>query len=138
LLQSCLEHLDEVEDPILKQKLTPDYPMGCKRLVIAEKFYEMIQRPNVSLENGRIAKVTPTSVVAESGQEYPLDVLVLATGFHASAYVRPMRMIGEGGCTLDEVWADGPVSYIGMSVPKMPNFFMLGGRRTRSINSCQS
>ena len=127
LLQSCLEHLDEVEDPILKQKLTPDYPMGCKRLVIAEKFYEMIQRPNVSLENGRIAKVTPTSVVAESGQEYPLDVLVLATGFHASAYVRPMRMIGEGGCTLDEVWADGPVSYIGMSVPKMPNFFMLGG-----------
>jgi len=74
-----------------------------------------------------IDRVEPRGVVTTDGTLYELDLLVLATGFDARAYVRPMQITGENGLTLDEAWVDGPHAYRSIAVPGFPNLFMLMG-----------
>jgi cation diffusion facilitator CzcD-associated flavoprotein CzcO len=71
--------------------------------------------------------VVPEGVITKDGKLHQLDVLALATGFDAHAYIRPMRVIGEQGVTLDEVWADLPLTYRAIAIPHMPNFLMING-----------
>lgn len=116
-----------VRDPQLRAKLTPtDQPM-CKRLIAAANFYRAVQRPGVQLVTESIDRIEPQGVVTADGTRHELDVLVYATGFDARAYVRPLAVTGEGGRTLDEVWADGPHAYRSVAVPGFPNLFMLMG-----------
>jgi cation diffusion facilitator CzcD-associated flavoprotein CzcO len=124
---ACRLHLRTVRDPELRRKLTPaDQPM-CRRLVIGTGFYRALQRPDVDLVTDRIERVEAAGVRTADGTLHELDVLVLATGFDAHAFVRPMRLVGRGGRTLDDVWAPAPHAYRTVGVPGMPNLLMLMG-----------
>jgi cation diffusion facilitator CzcD-associated flavoprotein CzcO len=124
----CRANLEEnVTDPVLRERLRPDYRAGCKRLVISPDFYGAIQRPNAELVTDGIAQVEPGGVRTRDGSLHELDVLVLATGFKVDSFMRPMSVIGRGGASLDTVWAKRPTAYLSISIPGFPNFFMLNG-----------
>ena len=122
----CLEALDTVQDPDLKEKLRPTYRAACKRLVVSHNFYDAVQRPNVNIITESIERIEKNGVRV-GGELHELDVLVLATGFHVDAFVRPMNITGRNGTVLDEVWEDWPSAYLSIAVPEFPNFFMLNG-----------
>ena len=130
----CARHLrTSVADPALRQKLTPNYKATCKRLVLSSRFYPAIQAPNVELVTDPILEVTKTGVRTTQG-EHPLDVLILATGFKAHNYLRPIRIVGEGGVSIDEAWKNGNRAYICVGVPRFPNMFMLIGPHSPIAN----
>jgi cation diffusion facilitator CzcD-associated flavoprotein CzcO len=116
-----------VRDPALRRRLTPTYPVGCKRIVMSAKFYRAIQRPTVEVVTDRIERVVPSGIVTADGVQRDVDMLVLATGFHAQSYVRPLRVIGQGGADLDAIWGDVPRAYQTIAQPHFPNFFMMSG-----------
>lgn len=121
------DNLATVRDPVLREKLTPDYRVGCKRLIMSPSFYEAVQDPTVDVVTDAIDHIEPKGVVTADGKLHELDVLVLATGFDPSAYIRPMKLTGADGHSLDEVWAKRPIAYRSMAVPHMPNFFLIEG-----------
>lgn len=125
--KQCHDALATVRDPVLRAKLTPDYEVGCKRLVMSGTFYSAVQKPGVDVVTDGIARIEPTGVRTQDGSLHQLDVLVFATGFDAHAYLRPMQITGERGVTLDEVWNDLPLTYRSMTVPHMPNFLLING-----------
>ena len=99
----------------------------CKRLVMSSDYYPAMQKPNVELVTERIDHVEPRGIVTQDGKLHELDVIALATGYHANEYVLPMTMTGEHGVTLDDVWKDGPRGYRTVGLPGFPNFFMVMG-----------
>ncbi|MEZ0342199.1 flavin-containing monooxygenase [Mycobacterium sp. pV006] len=116
-----------VRDPELKKKLTPkDQPM-CRRMIFAGHYYQAVQKPGVELVTDAIVRVEPRGVRTADGSLHEVDLLVLATGFHAHAYVAPLTITGPDGRTLAEAWADGPTAYRSVAVPGFPNMFMLMG-----------
>ena len=123
----CRRNLRRVKDPELRRGLTPDYQPMCKRLVLSNGFYKAMQRDNVELVTDAIDHVEPEGVVTKDGRLHELDVLVLATGFDAHAYMRPLELTGQNGVTLGEAWRDGRRAYRTVAVPGFPNFFMLLG-----------
>jgi cation diffusion facilitator CzcD-associated flavoprotein CzcO len=126
--EACRANLEEnVHDPELRAKLTPDYRAACKRLIISGEFYPAIQAPNAELVTAPIERVEPEGVRTADGVLHPLDVLVLATGFNAHQFMRPMQITGRGGLTLADAWEKRPLAYRAISVPSFPNFFMLIG-----------
>lgn len=116
--------------PDLWEKLTPDYPMGCKRILISDDFYPALTRSDVTLETRRIARIEPQGVRLADDALVPLDVLVFATGFRADDFVAPMEVRGRDGRSLAQVWEQGPFAYNGIAVPGFPNFFLLYGPNT--------
>ena len=123
----CRWNLDSVKDPDLRAKLTPDYTPMCKRLVMSSEFYPAIQRPNAELVRVGIDHVEPRGIVTADGKLHELDIIALATGFHANEYMLPMTMTGAHGVTLDAAWKDGPRGYRTVAMPNFPNFFMVMG-----------
>lgn len=119
--------LRRVRDPELRRKLTPDYPVGCKRVVFSDRYYTAIQRNNVSLVTEPIAGIDPTGVRTTDDAHHRLDVLILATGFRAHDYLRPMNVVGANGASLNDVWASRPIVWRSIAVPGMPNFFLVVG-----------
>jgi cation diffusion facilitator CzcD-associated flavoprotein CzcO len=126
--EMCLANLEQsVEDPVLRERLRPDYRAGCKRLVISADFYDAIQQPNAHLVTEPIERVEAKGVRTTDGTLHELDVLALATGFHANAFTRPMSVTGRDGVRLDDVWSERPNAYLSISVPEFPNLFLLNG-----------
>ena len=123
----CRWNLGKVRDPILRQKLTPDFEPLCKRLVMSTEFYPAIQRPNVQLVNDDIARIEARGVVTRDGVLHEVDVLALATGFDAHAYFRPLELRNAQGLTLSEAWQQGPYALRTVAVPGFPNFFFTLG-----------
>lgn len=124
----CRDNLEKnVTDPVLRERLRPTYRAACKRLVLSENFYDAIQRPNARLVTAAIERVEPGGIRTADGAFHELDVIVLATGFKVDRFVRPTKVLGEGGLDLDQVWSEGPIAYLSISVPGFPNFFMLNG-----------
>ncbi len=125
---ACLANLEHsVRDPDLRCRLRPDYRAACKRLILSADFYEAIQRPNAELVTAPIDRIEPAGICTADGRLHELDVLVLATGFHTDAFMRPMEVVGRGGIALSEAWDPRPVAYLSVSIPDFPNFFMLNG-----------
>ncbi|MDT7587178.1 MAG: hypothetical protein QOE32_4728, partial [Pseudonocardiales bacterium] len=123
----CRANLRTVRDPDLRRALTPDYQPMCKRIVISGRFYRAVQHRNVELVTEGIDRVAPEGIVTTDGRLHEVDVIALATGFDAHAFLRPMTLIGENGRTLDQAWRDGPRAHLTVSLPGFPNFFMLLG-----------
>jgi cation diffusion facilitator CzcD-associated flavoprotein CzcO len=120
-------HLRTVRDPDLRARLTPPDAPLCKRPVVSTRFYRVVQREDVDVVTAAIARVVPEGVVTADGATHELDVLVLATGFAAHSYMRPIAIRGEDGLTLEEAWADGPHGYRTVALAGFPNLFMLMG-----------
>jgi cyclohexanone monooxygenase len=119
-----------VPDERLRSALTPDHPMGCKRLVFSSDYLAALTRPNVEVLSSPARYLRNRSLVMEDGTERDVDVVVCATGYAAADYLGEIDVIGEGGSALRDVWRDGAHAYLGMAVPRFPNFFMLYGPNT--------
>lgn len=119
-----------VPDEQLRRKLTPDHPMGCKRLVFSSDYLAALAQPHVEVLSSPARYLRARSLVTEDGTERDVDVVVCATGYAAADYLGEIEVTGEGGVTLRDVWRDGAHAYLGMAVPGFPNFFMLYGPNT--------
>ncbi|EUA29180.1 FAD-NAD(P)-binding family protein [Mycobacterium intracellulare 1956] len=119
-----------VDDDELRRKLTPDHPMGCKRLVFSSDYLPALTRPNVEVLTSPARSLRARSLVTEDGTEREVDLVVCATGYAAADYLGELDVSGEHGITLRQVWRDGAHAYLGMAVPDFPNFFMLYGPNT--------
>ncbi|HTO70366.1 MAG TPA: NAD(P)/FAD-dependent oxidoreductase [Myxococcota bacterium] len=126
--EQCRLNLESnVRDPALRERLRPSYRAACKRLVISPDFYQAIQQPNAELVTSGIERIEPAGVRTADGRLHELDVLVLATGFRADRFLRPMGVVGRSGVRLDDVWAKRPSAYLSISIPGFPNLFLLNG-----------
>jgi len=128
LREHALDHLAaQVPDPGLRQTLTPDYEIGCKRIVFSDEYFPALLAGNVTLEPSALAQVTADGAIAAGGHAYKLDALVFATGFNTTSPSIATRVHGRDGLPLAERWRDGPAAYASVSVPGFPNMYVLGG-----------
>jgi cation diffusion facilitator CzcD-associated flavoprotein CzcO len=119
-----------IPDPELRRKLTPDYRVGCKRILIDDDFYPSLMRPNVAVETHPIQQIERDGVRTADGVLHPADVLVLATGFQATSFLAPIQIEGLGGKKLEHAWQGGAEAHLGLTVAGFPNFFMMYGPNT--------
>mgnify|MGYP000023453402 CR=1 FL=1 len=120
----------QVRDPALRRKLTPDYPIGCKRILLTTDWLRALVRPNVEVVTDGVAAVTANGVRTSEGRERPVDAIVFGTGFAATQFLTPMTVTGLDGRDLHQTWTSGAEAYLGMAVSGFPNFFMLYGPNT--------
>jgi cation diffusion facilitator CzcD-associated flavoprotein CzcO len=126
-------HLErQVTDPELRARLTPDYTIGCKRILISNDWYPALTRPNVELVTEGIAEVRPHSIVTVDGVERPVDTIICGTGFQVTEFPAGDHIYGAAGIPLDEHWArTGSMdAYLGTCVAGFPNMFLLVGPNT--------
>lgn len=124
----CRNYLESsVRDPELREKLRPTYKAACKRLIYSSTYYDAVQRPNVATIVAGVERVVPEGVIDGGGALHELDILALATGFHADRFVRPMSIKGMHGADIEDAWAERCAAYLGISIPKFPNLFFLNG-----------
>jgi len=120
----------QVADPRLRAALTPDYPIGGKRILISDDYYPALARDNVEVVTDGIAHLAEDAVVTRDGRVHPVDALILATGFQTTAFLAPMRIVGLDGRSLEAEWADGARAYRGIAVSGFPNLFLMYGPNT--------
>jgi cation diffusion facilitator CzcD-associated flavoprotein CzcO len=121
-------HLQRVvADPALRAAMTPDYAMGCKRILISSDYLPAVQRDNVRLETTAVERVLPGAVVGADGVEHPVDTIILGTGFHVTDQPIADRLVGRDGRTLAEHWAGSPQAYGTVTVHGFPNLFLILG-----------
>jgi cation diffusion facilitator CzcD-associated flavoprotein CzcO len=129
--KKALDYLDErVKDASLRQKLTPTYRIGCKRVLISNDYFEAVQHPHTELVTDGIEEISATGVRTKSGRTIELDAIILATGFMAADAVAPFGLRGRDGRDLNEEWREGAEAYLGNTVSGFPNLFMLVGPNT--------
>ena len=131
--QKALAHLRrQVRDATLRARLTPDYQLGCKRVVLSNTLYPALQRDNVTLHDrdDGVARMTPTGLVTATGTALDVDVVVWATGFAVHDRPDTPDVVGRDGATLHAAFSPFPRAYLGTSVPKIPNVFLLMGPNT--------
>ncbi len=121
-----------VADPEIAEKLTPNYTVGCKRVLVSNKFYPAFNQPHVHLVTKKIDKIVPEGVLTEDGEIHDADVIVLGTGFLADPreYMQGLTIKGLGGRELLNEWKNGPESYYGMTTHGFPNMFQMTGPNT--------
>ena len=120
----------QVPNPRLREKLTPRYELGCKRILPTDEWYPAITRPNVEVVSDAIAEVRPNSVVTVDGSEREVDTIIFGTGFHVTDIPIAGMLRGRDGRTLAEVWGGSPEAYKGAAVAGYPNLFFLVGPNT--------
>ena len=122
-------------DPELMRKCIPTYPPLGKRPLLDNGWYRTLVRDNVELVTEGIQQVTPDAVITLDGEKHPLDVLILATGFHAGKFLWPMKITGRGGVVLHDRWDQGenPRAYLGITMPDFPNLFCMYGPNTNPV-----
>jgi len=125
--KACRYNLQQVANPELREKLTPDYQPMCKRLVMSNEYYPAIQKDNVELVTESIDRIVPEGLILKTGQLIELDIIVLATGFYPGVEKQLPHMEGVNGITIKEAWKNGVDAYRSLAVPHFPNFFMLLG-----------
>ena len=121
---------DQVKDPEMRKILKPDYPVGCKRVVISDDYYPALLQDNVSVETTGIKQITATGIETQDGTKHEFDTIVYGTGFASTEFLAPLEVTGTDGVQLNEAWKDGAEAYLGISMPHFPNFFMLYGPNT--------
>jgi cation diffusion facilitator CzcD-associated flavoprotein CzcO len=118
--------------PGLFEKVWPDYPVGCKRILFSNDYLPSLAQPNVEVTTERISAITPSGVVTADGVEHESDVIIWGTGFKATEFLAPMTVTGTDGRDLHEEWADGAHAYYGMTVPGFPNLLVMYGPNTNT------
>jgi cation diffusion facilitator CzcD-associated flavoprotein CzcO len=119
-----------IRDPELRRRLTPDYAIGCKRILLSSDWYPAITAPNVELVTSGVGEVRESSIVDGEGVEHEVDTIVFATGFAPSDPPIARRLRGREGRTLSELWQGSPKAYLGTTVAGLPNLFLLYGPNT--------
>ncbi len=120
----------QVPDPVLRAKLTPQYTLGCKRVLLSDDFYPVLTKPNVEVVTERICEVRANTIVTKDGREYEVDTIICGTGFHVTDAHLPQVIHGRDGRSLADTWHDGTHAYKGTAVAGFPNLFLLIGPNT--------
>lgn len=118
--------------PGLFEKVWPDYPVGCKRILFSNDYLPALTKSNVDVEQAKIAAITPTGVLTADGTHHEVDVIIWGTGFKATEFLAPMTIKGLGGRDLHEQWSGGARAYYGMTVPHFPNLHIMYGPNTNT------
>ena len=128
----ALRNIDKgIRDPELRRKVTPDYEIGCKRILISNGWYPALDRDDVDLVTEGIAEITPTGIVDRDGVEREVDAIVVATGFHTTDLPIAQHVRGLGSVTLADHFAEhGMQAYKGTTVNGFPNLFFVVGPNT--------
>ncbi|SDL05843.1 flavin-containing monooxygenase [Streptomyces indicus] len=124
-----------VKDPLLREKLTPTYRIGCKRILLSNTYYPALAQPNVDVVASGLAEIRGNTVVAADGTEAEADVIVFGTGFHVTDMPIADRVVGADGRTLAESWKDGMKSLRGATAAGFPNWMTIIGPNTGLGNS---
>jgi cyclohexanone monooxygenase len=136
LREACLAFINRsIDDPATRAAVTPQYPWGCKRVVLASTFYEALNRPNVELVPQEVTRVTPTGLVDSGGTERRVDVLILSTGFQPTSFLAGIEVKGRDGRDIQDAWQGRPSAFLGITVAGFPNFFILYGPNTNGGGS---
>jgi cation diffusion facilitator CzcD-associated flavoprotein CzcO len=125
----------KVTDPDLRAKLTPSYPVGCKRPLQSRDWFPALGLPHVMLETSAITEFTERGLRTADGAEHEVDTVIYGTGFHAADYLRSLDVYGIQGRRLRDDWRDGAEAYLGTVVPGFPNLFTLYGPNTNGVTS---
>lgn len=127
----ALTHLrSQITDPALRQKLTPTYDIGCKRILLSNEYFPAVSQPNVEVVTDGIREVRARSIVTHDGTEHEVDTIIFGTGFNVTDHPIGRRIVGAAGAPLSETWADTMQAYLGATVAGFPNFFMIVGPNT--------
>jgi cation diffusion facilitator CzcD-associated flavoprotein CzcO len=129
--RAVLAHLaSEVADPTLRAALTPDYEMGCNRILLSDDYLPALAQPNVTVVPGGASEILPKGVRDADGREHSADTIVLATGFSLIDAPLLSHVLGSDGRSLASVWDRSPQAYLGTTVAGFPNLFLLAGPNT--------
>ncbi len=120
----------QISDPHLRAQLTPDYPLGCKRILLSDDYYPALMRDNVRLVTTPISRITPAGARTADRETHRFDALIHASGFAASDFLPGLSIVGPQGRDLGAAWADGAEAYDGVMVAGFPNLFFLYGPNT--------
>jgi len=116
-----------IKDEVLKEKITPDYTMGCKRVLLSNHYYKALAQDNVTVVASGVDKIEGNTIIASNGEQYDADVIILGTGFHVSDVPIAKHVQGKSGKTMDEIWQGSPEAYRGTTITDFPNFFLVLG-----------
>jgi len=125
----------KIEDPALRERLTPDYPVGCKRPLTSRTWLPTLTRSNVRLVTEPIVEITGSGLRTADGEEHMVDTIIYGTGFHANDYLRTIEVIGRDGRRLHDDWRDGAEAHLGVTVAGYPNLYLLYGPNTNGVSS---
>ncbi|WP_137885381.1 NAD(P)/FAD-dependent oxidoreductase [Pseudomonas sp. 2FE] len=120
----------QIKDPVLRAKVTPDYRMGCKRVLISNDYFPALTQPNVEVINDGIQEIRAHSILSADGRERQIDAIIFGTGFTPSDPMPRGVIFGRGGVDLLDTWPDGPQAYKGTLTAGFPNLFFLMGPNT--------
>ncbi|MFC9659856.1 flavin-containing monooxygenase [Nocardia sp. NPDC127606] len=118
--------------PGLFEKVWPDYPVGCKRILFSDNYLPALTEPNVEVTTERIAEITSSGVRTADGRDHEVDVIIWGTGFTSTEFLAPMTITGAQGRELTQEWDSGAHAYYGMTVPRFPNLFIMYGPNTNT------
>jgi cation diffusion facilitator CzcD-associated flavoprotein CzcO len=121
-----------IKDPALRAKMTPDYPIGARRILLSDKIYPTLAKETVENVVDGIDHVTADGIVTTDGRERQHDLIVYATGFHANPFLKEIEVTGTGGRNLRDHWAEGASAYMGVMTDGFPNLFILYGPNTNT------
>lgn len=119
-----------VRDRSMHDKLTPDYAIGCKRILVSDNFFDALNRDNVELLTDAIDAIEPAGIRTKDGRSHAADIIVYATGFDIDRHIRSIAVVGEDGLSLDGQWENGAEAYNGSCVAGFPNYYMVTGPNT--------
>ncbi|WP_017973564.1 flavin-containing monooxygenase [Actinopolyspora halophila] len=120
----------QVHDGKTREAVTPDYAMGCKRILLSSDFYPALNQSNVDLNTSGVTEVRENSVVDGDGVEHPVDAIIFGTGFHVTDAFDDLSIVGRGGRKLQDAWKDGMEAHKGITVSGFPNLYFLLGPNT--------
>jgi len=121
---------DTIADPQLRDKLTPDYPIGAKRVLFSDDYYDALARNNVELVTESIKTFTETGITRSDGTHEDYDAVIYGTGFKTNPFLAPMDIRGLNGLALKDHWSQGAQAYLGITTSEFPNLFMMYGPNT--------
>lgn len=125
------KHIREViKDHKLRHRLTPDYPIGCKRILVSNDWYKTLLSPKIDIVSEDIAEIVPQGIRTADGKVREVDAIIYGTGFAATDFLAPMQISGLNGQVLKQTWQQGAEAYLGLTVHGFPNLFMLYGPNT--------
>ncbi|MFI6866403.1 flavin-containing monooxygenase [Nocardia sp. NPDC050406] len=125
----------EIRDPELRRKVTPDYKVGCNRVLLSNDWYPALDRDHAEVHTEGVARVRESGLELTDGTVVDADVIIWCTGFAAADYLAPIDITGRDGRTLRTEWKSGPESYLGLTVSGYPNLFMMFGPNTGSLTN---
>lgn len=130
--QQARKHLEAaISDPELRRKATPNYKLGCKRVLVSDDYYPALTRPNVELVTDPIDHVAPSALVTTDGTERPVDAIIYGTGFVASEIIVDLHIVGRKGHNLFDQWlTSGAEAHYGITASGYPNLLFLVGPNT--------